>query len=50
MYLRTGLAIQSGLAGDGRDLQALPVEFQDHHDFPEIDHRAAPSRQGDQHR
>jgi len=44
------LAIQSGLAGDGGDLQALPMKFQDHHEFPKSDHRAAPSRQGEQHR
>src|SRR5215210_3864376 len=41
-----GLAIQSGLPSDGRDLQALPVEFQDHHEFPKSDHRAAPSAKG----
>ena len=34
------------MAEDG---QPLPMKFQDHHEFPEFDHRADPSRQGDQH-
>ena len=44
------LAVHAKLAGDRRDGQSLPVKFQDHHEFPEFDHRAAPSRQGEKHR
>lgn len=32
------LAIETELTGDGGDLQALPVKFQDHHEFPKTDH------------
>src|SRR5437016_2778473 len=44
------LAIDAELTGNGRDLQALPVKFQDHHELPKSNHRAAPSRQGEKHR
>src|SRR5205823_2553733 len=42
--LGDGRAVQSGAPGDGGEGQALPVEIQDHHKFPEIDHRRLPSR------
>jgi len=44
------LAIHVKLAGDRRNGQSLPMKFQNHHEFPDFDHRAAPSRQGEQHR
>ena len=44
------LAVHAELAGDRRNGQSLPMKVQDHHEFPEFDHRAAPSRQGEQHR
>ena len=37
------LAVHPELAGDGRDRQTLSVQVEDHHEFLEIDHRAAPS-------
>src|SRR3954453_1893547 len=43
----SGFCTLAKLAGDGRDLQTLPVEFQHHHEFPKADHRAAPSRRGE---
>ena len=46
----SGFCTLAKLAGDGRDLQTLPVEFQYHHEFPKADHRAAPSRRGEKHR
>jgi len=45
-----GLTVDAELTGYGSNLQALPVEFQDHDKFSEFDHRAPPSRQGGQHR
>ena len=50
MEQQSRLAVHAKLAGDRRDGQSLPVKFQDHHEFPEFDHRAAPSRQGEKHR
>ena len=49
------VSTEHGLEHDFNSLQAqrqeaLPVEVQDHHEFPKSDHRAAPSRQGEQHR
>ena len=44
------LAIDAELPGDGRDRQALPMQIQDHDDFPKLDHRPVPSRRWGQHR
>ena len=44
------LAIDAELKGDCRNAQALPMQIQDHHDFPKLDHRLAPSRLRGQHR
>ena len=44
------LAIDAELKGDGRDGQALPMQIQDHDDFPKLDHRPVPSRLRGQHR
>src|SRR5689334_11838490 len=41
-----GLTVDAQLTGNGSNLQALPMKFQDHDEFPKCDHRAAPSRQG----
>ena len=46
----SGFCTLAKLAGDGREREALPVQFQDHHEFPKADHRAAPSRRGEKHR
>jgi hypothetical protein len=48
--LAHGLAIDAELKRDGRDGQALPMQIQDHDDFPELDHRPVPSRRKGQHR
>jgi hypothetical protein len=44
------LAIDAKVIGDGRDRQALPMQIQDHHDLPKLDHRFVPSRSRGQHR
>jgi hypothetical protein len=40
-----GFPIDAPLAGNGGNRQALSMKIQNHHEFPEFDHRAAPSRQ-----
>src|ERR1700719_5047816 len=45
-----GLPIDAEVAGNGGNRQALSMKIQNHHEFPEFDHRAAPSRQREQHR
>ena len=40
------LAINSELAGDGGHREALTMQFQDHDEFPEFDHRALPPATG----
>jgi hypothetical protein len=40
------LAINSELAGDGGHREALTMQFQDHDEFPEFDHRALPPARG----
>jgi hypothetical protein len=44
------LAIDAELEGDGRNGKALPMQIQDHDDFPKLDHRPVPSRLRGQHR
>jgi hypothetical protein len=44
------LAIDVELKGDGRNGKALPLQIQDHDDFPKLDHRPVPSRRRGQHR
>jgi hypothetical protein len=41
-----GLTVGAELTGNGSNLQALPVKFQDHDKFPEFDHRALPPAKG----
>ena len=36
--------------GNGSNFQALPMKFQDHDEFSEFDHHAAPSRHKEKHR
>jgi len=37
-----GLAIDAELPSDGRDRKTLPVQFQNHDEFPEFDHQQLP--------
>ena len=41
-----GFAVDSKLASDGGHRDALTMQFQDHHEFPEFDHRALPPANG----
>ena len=40
------VAVDTELAGDSGGAEPLPVQFQDHHEFPKSNHRIAPSSRG----
>ena len=44
--LARGLAVEPNLARDGGYARALPLQIMDHHDLPQLDHRAASSIAG----